>query len=46
MSFSKNGVNWGVAFEEPEFKTCNLYPACAPIYKDDSFSLRMLIKED
>lgn len=33
LSFSRNGDNWGIAFEDPELKQGQLYAACAPIYK-------------
>ena len=37
LSFSKNGVDWGVAFESEELRTGVLYPAVAPIYLNDSY---------
>lgn len=46
LSFSKNGQNFGVAFTDEELKKGELFAACAPIYKNDSFCLKMMIRED
>lgn len=32
LSFSKNGVDWGVAYDDEELKKGELYAAVAPIY--------------
>lgn len=46
LSYSKNGQQWGVAFQDEELKKGEFFAACAPIYKNDSFSLKMMIRED
>ncbi|CDW75184.1 spry domain containing protein [Stylonychia lemnae] len=46
LSFSKNGRNWGVAFKDEELKKGTLFPAVAPIYSGDSYSIRRPTPED
>ncbi len=46
LSFSKNGEQWGVAFEDEEFKKGEFYAAVAPIYSGDTFVLIRPIPED
>ena len=46
LRFSKNGECWGVAFSDPELKKGVFYPAVAPIYLGDGFSLIQPMAED
>eukprot|EP00347_Sterkiella_histriomuscorum_P003770 403363015 len=46
ICFSKNGRNWGVAFKDDELKKGELFPAVAPIYSGDSYSIRRPTPED
>ena len=46
MGFIINKIDYGVAYNDPGLKKGEFVAACAPIYKKDSFTLRMLIRED
>ena len=46
MSYSKNKKEWGVAFKDTALKTGKLVAACAPIYLNDGFKLKMVMRED
>lgn len=46
ITFYKNGLSWGQAYKDDDLKTGELYAACAPMYSSDSFSLKMMIRED
>lgn len=40
LSFQKNGINWGVAFESEELWTGTLYAAVSPIYIKDEYMIK------
>ena len=46
MSFSKNGRPFGVAFKDEELKKGELFPAVAPIYTGDSYTIKRPTPED
>lgn len=46
LSFSKNGVDWGVAYRHDELKKGNLYAAVSPIYIKDEYMLKHPVPED
>ena len=46
MCFSKNGRNWGIAFKDEELTKGELYPAVAPIYSGDSYTIKRPTPED
>jgi hypothetical protein len=46
LSYSKNKKQWGVAFADKELKQGKFVAAVAPIYLNDSFKLRMIMRED
>ena len=46
LSFSKNSVDWGVAFTSDEFTRGSLYPAISPIYAGDTFAIKLPQPED
>ena len=46
ISFSWNGVWWGVAFESEELTKGELYPAVAPIYLNDEYKICLPQPED
>jgi hypothetical protein len=46
LSFSKNGRNWGLAFKDDELKKGEFFPAVAPIYCGDSYTIRRPTPED
>jgi len=46
LSFSKNNTGWGAAYKSEEFTKGELFAACAPIYVNDSFTLKMMVPED
>ena len=46
LSFTLNGENQGVAFEDPLLQEAPLFAAIAPIYKDDGVELNMALRED
>lgn len=46
LTFYKNNVSWGVAFKDEELKKGELVAAVAPIYQNDQFTLKCLMKED
>jgi len=39
LSFSKNGINFGIAYEDRAFCSGEFYAAVAPIYQGDSFEV-------
>ena len=46
LSFSKNGRNWGTAYKDDQLKVGELYPAVAPIYCGDSYTIKRPTPED
>ena len=46
MGYIINKKDYGVAYTDKLLKEGEFVAACAPIYKKDSFTLRMLIRED
>lgn len=46
MTYYRNGESWGVAYKDAELKNGELVAAVAPIYANDVFTLRTMIKED
>ena len=46
MGYIINKKDYGVAYKDPKLKEGEFVAACAPIYKKDSFTLRMLLRED
>lgn len=46
LAYYKNGEYWGVAFKDEELKKGELVAAVSPIYVNDVFTLRSMIKED
>ena len=46
ISFSKNGVAFPVAYQNKDFLTLELYPACCSIKKDDVFESSKAYPED
>ena len=46
LSFSRNGEDWGLAYKDQRLREGELVAAVAPIYANDVFTLRMLVKED
>lgn len=46
LSFSKNGKNFGVAYEDAAFLNGTFLAAVAPIYTGDSFELVQPLLED
>ena len=46
MGYIINKIDYGVAYKDKLLKEGEFVAACAPIYKKDSLTLRMLIRED
>lgn len=46
ISFQKNGKDWGVAFKSEEFTRGSLFPAVAPIYVKDEYTIKLPHPED
>ena len=46
LSYYRNGTCWGVAFKDAELAKGELVASVSPIYVNDVFTLRSLIKED
>ena len=46
LSFSRNGEDWGVAYESPELAQGTLCPAVAMLYPEDEFALELTQPED
>lgn len=46
MIYYRNGESWGLAYKDPELKKGELVAAVSPIYANDVFTLRTMIKED
>ena len=46
LSYSKNKKVWGVAYKDDQLKSGKLVAACAPIYLNDGFKLKMVMRED
>lgn len=46
LSFTINGENQGIAFDDQVLKDTPLFAAIAPIYKDDGVELNMALRED
>lgn len=46
LSYYKNGESWGLAFKDEQLRIGELVAAVSPIYVNDIFSLRNMIKED
>ena len=44
LSYYRNGDSWGIAFKDAELKKGELVAAVSPIYANDVFSLRSMIK--
>ena len=46
IEYFRNGQSWGVAFKDAELAKGELVAAVSPIYINDVFTLRSMIKED
>lgn len=46
LTYYRNGTSWGVAYKDPELAKGELVASVSPIYVNDVFTLRSLIKED
>ena len=46
LSYYRNGACWGVAFKDEKLRQGELVAAMSPIYVNDMFTLRSMIKED
>ena len=46
LAYYRNGEYWGIAYKDNELKKGELVAAVAPIYNNDIFSLRAMLKED
>lgn len=46
LGYYRNGEYWGNAFKDEELKKGEFVAAVSPIYANDVFSLRSMIKED
>lgn len=46
LSYYRNGESWGHAYKDEELKKGELVAAVAPIYNNDVFTLRTMLKED
>ena len=46
LEYYRNGQSWGIAFKDPELAKGELVAAVSPIYVNDVFTLRSMIKED
>ena len=46
LTYYRNGTSWGVAFKDEKLRTGELVAAVSPIYVNDVFTLRSMIKED
>jgi hypothetical protein len=44
MIYYRNGESWGQAYKDPELAKGELVAAVAPIYANDMFTLRTMIK--
>lgn len=44
MIYYRNGESWGIAYKDPQLKKGELVAAVSPIYANDVFSLRTMIK--
>ena len=46
LAYYRNGNYWGIAFKDPDLRKGEYVAAVSPIYNNDSFTLRSMIKED
>ena len=46
LAYYRNGDYWGVAYKDEELKKGEYVAAVAPIYNNDVFTLRTMLKED
>ena len=46
LGYYRNGNYWGHAFKDPALRKGEFVAAVSPIYNNDSFTLRSMIKED
>jgi hypothetical protein len=46
LTYYRNGESWGVAYKDEALKTGELVAAVSPIYNNDIFTLRTMIRED
>jgi hypothetical protein len=46
LGYYRNETYWGVAFKDDELKKGELVASVSPIYNNDTFTLRSMIKED
>ncbi len=44
LGFYRNGSYWGIAFKDEELKKGEIVAAVSPIYNNDCFTLRNMIK--
>lgn len=44
LAFYRNKDYWGIAYKDEELKKGRLVAACAPIYVNDYFTLRTMVK--